>query len=1037
MRSDGGTLFKESGVFQRMGRSHTAVWSLLLAMLLLQSMAPFAAATGMSTCTNITQTCDTYDGTQDGTPEQQEWIEGQYHFEMQDTSTIQMELTWMVREFDRSALGFDEGVLADSLEFDGLEENDGAPADLIRSFLGEETAGPGSNTVGEELMASVNNSVNSLLTQGFGTVADMTTDFANTFTAEGQTTACTTNPDIDAQSEGSGDNNVFEPPICFGTQATVTLDVAKFNLAGGAELNVERAYQGLLVMGSEIRTDFAIFAEPGHRSTFLIEPPAFADVRAVDANGTRVVMGDHFAGEWTLDNTQAEVGDSSITRTTSLTMGFRNTSETTMVTVAEGDPGFSLDVTLDLSDERNAVLDMRASLHYLETDLLEEWGIQVVQFSELADVPLLTADGLRLAHHNGLVDLNLFTDAFPVDDIITGVTDGIPGIDLTMSELAWAGDTVAEGIDGPAGGLNYTHDAGCTETGVTGVHTHYCLTGSAAMGYDHPVVLRTVSDPINLRFLDLLSANVDDPTVNDFLTTVQDDDLRRIMEAGFAASLNPPDDVLNSIVPEQLGGTDLQVTVVLPNWVVTESGDDRISLTLSADGENAVDISVRGPSPWEWDHEIKNDDGMVLCAATQRTCVLSSVELDFETFDLHEWRQAVSVEFGLEVRVDMHRLAFLENITSPDDPVHMQFEVIPADLLRLAVDVSSSMDDPLALEEPITIPCDDFGWDYEVCDQSLALEATEEGLTSFVSGAGEMLTGLIHAGVKGLEDVDPAESGVAFSNVDMDAFEVEFELSGIGTPGPVVSDAEAVSFSVSIPKVRIELGLTTGIWPLVNEGADPEFQIISESATALTAPVMDPMAAFMEGFARSLSGGFVNSNGLSFPPPEENPLPVSTGEVDTTIAEEFDLTLSGPMTVTLPKGLKVTGTSSEDLLSITQVDGRDEITYMLPHGELDDDLELRFEIGWAYIWRQIWVYPTTFLIVLSLMFIGWRRRRRRRKARKAALKAAASGAAAQKMAMSDAAFAGYAGVNSMGMMVGEVDELGPVPDYLDNDRLFR
>ena len=72
---------------------------------------------------------------------------------------------------------------------------------------------------------------------------------------------------------------------------------------------------------------------------------------------------------------------------------------------------------------------------------------------------------------------------------------------------------------------------------------------------------------------------------------------------------------------------------------------------------------------------------------------------------------------------------------------------------------------------------------------------------------------------------------------------------------------------------------------------------------------------------------------------------MSTGEVDTTVAEEFDLTLSGPMTVTLPKGLKVSGTSSENLLTITKVDGRDEITYMLPHGELDDDLELRFEIG--------------------------------------------------------------------------------------------
>ena len=42
----------------------------------------------------------------------------------------------------------------------------------------------------------------------------------------------------------------------------MTLDVAKFNLAGGAELNVERAYQGLLVMGSEIRTDFAILRSP-------------------------------------------------------------------------------------------------------------------------------------------------------------------------------------------------------------------------------------------------------------------------------------------------------------------------------------------------------------------------------------------------------------------------------------------------------------------------------------------------------------------------------------------------------------------------------------------------------------------------------------------------------------------------------------------------------------------------------------------------------------------------------------------------------
>ena len=37
--------------------------------------------------------------------------EGQYHFEMQDTSTIQMELTWMVREFDRRRLDLTRACL--------------------------------------------------------------------------------------------------------------------------------------------------------------------------------------------------------------------------------------------------------------------------------------------------------------------------------------------------------------------------------------------------------------------------------------------------------------------------------------------------------------------------------------------------------------------------------------------------------------------------------------------------------------------------------------------------------------------------------------------------------------------------------------------------------------------------------------------------------------------------------------------------------------------------------------------------------------
>ena len=239
-----------------MATTRLPVHVLLLSMLLIQAAVPFVAATGMSTCTNLGETCDTYDGTMDGTPNQEDWIQGAYHFQMQDTSTIDMELSWIVREFNRSALGFDDPFLAASLEADGMEDGDGVPADLMRSFLDEPTAGPGSNTVGEELMASVNDSVFTLLTQGFGDVQGLSTSFVNSVTVEGVPTGCTTNSAIDALSEGSNENNVFDPPICFSASATVGLDVGKFNLQGGPDLDIERAYEKMRDAGVQIADSF-------------------------------------------------------------------------------------------------------------------------------------------------------------------------------------------------------------------------------------------------------------------------------------------------------------------------------------------------------------------------------------------------------------------------------------------------------------------------------------------------------------------------------------------------------------------------------------------------------------------------------------------------------------------------------------------------------------------------------------------------------------------------------------------------------------
>ena len=50
-------------------------------------------------------TCDTYDHNDDMTEHRQDWVEGSYVFDLISTSSIELELTWAVREFERDTSG--------------------------------------------------------------------------------------------------------------------------------------------------------------------------------------------------------------------------------------------------------------------------------------------------------------------------------------------------------------------------------------------------------------------------------------------------------------------------------------------------------------------------------------------------------------------------------------------------------------------------------------------------------------------------------------------------------------------------------------------------------------------------------------------------------------------------------------------------------------------------------------------------------------------------------------------------------------------
>ena len=48
---------------------------------------------------------------------------------------------------------------------------------------------------------------------------------------------------------------------------------------------------------------------------------------------------------------------------------------------------------------------------------MDSWGISLVELSELATIPQITSDGIRLAYENGIAPLDDFTDQFPVDSV--------------------------------------------------------------------------------------------------------------------------------------------------------------------------------------------------------------------------------------------------------------------------------------------------------------------------------------------------------------------------------------------------------------------------------------------------------------------------------------------------------------------------------------------------------------------------------------------------------------------------------------------
>ena len=984
---------------------------LIQSILLLQIFVPLASADGMTTCSNLGGTCDDYNSSHDASPNQPDWINGTYDFKLINTSNIQLDLTWAIHEFDRSALGLNN--FDSDLAVDGLGPEDGVPADLIRNFFDTSPAGAGTNTVGIQLRQEVDSALESSLESGFGNVIDMNTDYASSITQGGVTTTCTTDPSIDSvySSEGASQNNAFMPPLCLSSTVVIELTESAFSLNSSSSFDLERTYQGLLVMGAKITTDFSLLTLPGHQGNYSFSPPDYANIMGVDDNGSIVSKAGspaYFAGQWDIDHRNAPPGASDLVTPISVDIANRDRPSTSTVSIDNTSKAIDLNIKLDLTDESAATLDFIVEMTYLDESILNEWDISLVSVTDKATLPVITSDGIRLAYHNGLADLTEFTSQFPVESIADGISSTVAGIEqIQMNDMYWVSDALEDGLS-TAGGLNYSHSTGCSETASPGVDLHYCVEGPSAMTEEYPVFLRTTSQPFSMRLIDILKENNGDDNIEKFLDVITEDDFRRVLNSGLSIETALSSDYLEEIIPSNLPPSELTLEIILPTWVRTIDGQNSIVLTHSLEDNSDSEISFAGTNPYDWRNEIKNSDGEVVCTTLQRTCVSTSIDFDVSAFRINEWTQSVSVDFALEAELSIHRITVPLDRLDQAGSTQVHMEALPSDLIRLGLDIASRLNEPHVIDGPDNICSADQ--DMEVCDEDLSFSFTEQGLTDFSENVGDVLTAYIQQVGEDL----PNQEDSPLTNVDLSGFQIKTAVSGIGAPDLNIGDDEPITLSVEIPMVEFELDIDGNLGEII--GGDMESLEVSFLANTMSSYFLSPMADVADAMGASLSNSLVSGEGLTFPDPEQSELSY-TFSGNASVNEEFEAELSGPISITLPKGITIEDAkSTSGNLEIKEIDGRQKITYTIPNGEFEDTVTFRVKVSWIYLLAQFWVYPT---IIISLIFLMIRRRRRKKKAKKQ--RREVNSAQATKVGIGDREFSDLQGFHSDGMH-GELEQ---------------
>ena len=923
---------------------------------------PEVSNTYCSTWSNGTGICDDYNFAHD-LSSSDEWVRSNYLFEMHNTTSVTMTLEWEMHEFNSTLIGL-EGLNPGG----GFNNStSGAPVDYIRNYLGHTTQS--GLQVRQMIMNEFSAAVELLVNETYNGTAEVESQIVNSVQIEGQTIQCSDDPLTDSADEVAGlENNAFQPPLCLKSVARIVVADDILNLSD-EELDIERAFKGLLTMGAEISSNFTLIERPGHRATYELTPPDYATFSAVDASGGMIphqVGGfTYHSASWMTDGL-ALIGGENMLANGSFTTVLRESSTTSAVSIdSENDHGISIRATADIRDADNSILTAEMDIHFLPQDVLEEWGFTLGQGNIV--IPWITSDGIRLAYEYGLLDLDEFTDMVPLQDVETAVFNASE-VELVMNNPNWkAADT--------RGGLNFTHSPGVTCAELT-AHSH-CLSGATAMNGTYPVTMVTRSEPFPADPLEKLTEIISGMDRLENVTEVAQEDLSAILSVlVYEHQVNTS--FITDALPDWLPPTEIEVEVLLPDWIASDVGDPRtITLTASSRGGEEVAVALTGPNPYHrrWSDPIcdvsaacGDNSADLICKSEWKSCINIEARVNIPDFAIHEWTQEIELTVEATIDVELYRLEVPQSLI---DDYGITAPVIPSDLVRHLIAYGDEQQGGLngLVGETVEIPLGDTTHD---------LEISNNGLQAFADSIAAMMN----------QEMSTMAQSDEMLTIDLSGLRFSASVERLARPlSPFIDDDEPLLFTLQLQRTKVSGRYSNG-------------GVVVDTSSGLTA-----LPSLFHGMLGVFDARTASGDGLVTVPNEPLLVEVQPLFIDEDIDPDFDSDGDGEdgndrdlvirpsvlLELTMPTGLEVEFSSELGRDEQSMLAGsRKKIVYRLPlctyNDPIDckqesDEISLQFTVGYAFLLQELIPYLIGLLLLIGMLV--WRRQRKKAQQRAA------------------------------------------------------